>query len=130
MQPIPIPSQPFEVVSMDFIPELPLSNGFNNILVIVDKLTKYGIFIPTTTNITEVETTTLFFKHVISKFGIPRQVILDRDTRWRGEFWKEICNRIGMTRLLTTAYHPQADSQTEVLNQSLEISLRAYVGPS
>jgi len=39
---------------MDFIPELPLSNGFDNILVIMDKLTKYAIFIPTTTTITEV----------------------------------------------------------------------------
>jgi len=42
---------------------------FDNILVIVDKLTKYGICIPTTTNITEVETAALFFKHVVSKFG-------------------------------------------------------------
>ena len=82
LQPIPIPSQPFEVVSMDFIPELPVSNGFNNILVIVDKLTKYAIIVPTTTRITEEETTRLFFKHVISKFGIPQQVISDRDTRW------------------------------------------------
>jgi hypothetical protein len=115
LQPIPIPSQPFEVVSMDFIPELPLSSGFDNILVIVDKLTKYGIFIPTTTNITEVETAALFFKHIISKFGIPRQVISDRDTRWREEFWKEICDRMGMTRSLTTAYHPQADGQKSVI---------------
>jgi hypothetical protein len=62
LQPIPIPSQPFEVVSVDFIPELPLSDGFDNILVIVDKLTKYRIFIPTTRNIMEVETAALFFK--------------------------------------------------------------------
>ena len=55
---------------------------------------------------------------------------MDRDARWKGEFWKEICKKMGMTRSLTTAYHPQADGQTEVLNQSLEISLRAYVGPS
>ena len=130
LQPIPIPTQPFEVVSMDFIPELPLSDGFDNIFVIVDKLTKYAIFIPTTTTIGEKETAELFFHHVISKFGIPRQVISDRDTRWRGNFWKEICDRMGMARSLTTAYHPQADGQTEVLNQSLEISLRAYVGPS
>jgi len=130
LQPIPILSQPFKVVSMDFIPELPLSDGFNNVLVIVDKLTKYRIFIPTTTNITEVETTALFFKHVISKFGIPRQVILDRDTRWHGEFWKEICNRMGMIRSLTIAYHSQADGQMEVLNQSLESYSWAYVGPS
>ena len=115
---------------MDFIPELPLSDGFNNILVIMDKLTKYAIFIPTTTTITEVGTAELFFHNIISKFGIPRQVITDRDIRWRGEFWKEICNKMGMTRSLTTAYHPQADGQTEVLNQSLEISLRSYIGPS
>src|SRR6267154_3711499 len=87
-------------------------------------------FIPTTTTITEVGTAELFFHHIISKFGIPRQVITYRDIRWRGEFWKEICNRMGMTRSLTTAYHPQADGQTEVLNQSLEICLRSYVGPS
>ena len=67
LQPIPIPSQPFKVVSMDFIPELPLSDGFDNILVIVDKLTKYAIFIPTTTTITKVGTAELFFHNIISK---------------------------------------------------------------
>src|SRR6202050_200613 len=74
LQPIPILTQPFEVVSMDFIPELPLSDGFDNIFVIVDKLTKYAIFIPTTTTIGEKETVELFFHHSISKFRIPRQV--------------------------------------------------------
>jgi hypothetical protein len=57
-------------------------------------------------------------------------VITDRDTCWRGDFWKEICSRMGMKCALTTAYHPQADGQTEILNQNLEISLRAYIGPS
>ena len=61
LQPIPIPSQPFEVVTMDFIPELPECKGFDNVLVIVDKLTKYAIFIPTTTTITEKATAELFF---------------------------------------------------------------------
>jgi len=114
---------------MDFIPELPESDGYDNILVIVDKLTKYAIFIPTTTTITEKGTAELFFRHVIAQYGIPRQVISDRDTRWKGEFWKEICDRMGMKRALTTAYHPQADGQTEIMNQTLEISLRAYIGP-
>ena len=127
LQPIPIPSPPFEVISMDFIPELPSSSGFDNILVIVDKLTKYTIFIPTTVSVTEVETAEFFFYHIISKFGIPQQVITDRDARWKGEFWKEICKRMGMVISLTMAYHPQADGQTEVLNQSLEISLCAYI---
>ena len=130
LQPIPIPSQPFEVVSMDFIPELPLSSGFDNILVIVDKLTQYAIFIPTTVSVTEIEIAELFFHHIISKFNISQQVTMDRDARWKGEFWKKICKKMGMIRSLTTAYHPQANGQTEVLNQSLEISLCAYFGPS
>ena len=89
----------------------------------------YTIFIPTTTTITEKGTAELFFQHVISQYGIPRQVITDRDVQWKGEFWREICDRMGMTRALTTAYHPQANRQTEIMNQSLEISLRAYIGP-
>ena len=55
---------------------------------------------------------------------------MDRDARWKGEFWKEICKKMGMIRSLTMAYHPQADGQTEVLNQSLEISLHAYISLS
>ena len=129
LQPIPIPTQPFEVVSMNFIPKLPFSNGFDNILVIVDKLTKYAIIIPMTTKITEEETTKLFFKHIISKFRILRQVISDRDTRWRGNFWKEICRLMGMRRALMMSYHLQADGQTEILNQGLKISIHAYISP-
>ncbi len=124
---IPIPINPFEVISMDFIPELPLSNGFDNILVIVDKLTKYGIFIPTKTNINEEETAQLIFKHVICQYGLPRQIISDRDSRWTGLFWEELCKKLGITRALTTSHHPQADGQTEILNQGLEISIRAYI---
>jgi hypothetical protein len=82
LQPIPIPSQPFELVTMDFIPKLPECEGYDNILVIVDKLTKYTIFILTTTAITERETAKLFFQHVISQYGIPRQIISNRDTQW------------------------------------------------
>jgi transposase InsO family protein len=129
LQPIPIPTQPFEVVTMDFIPELPESSGYDNILVIVDKLTKYALFIPVTTKIKDIDTARLFFHHVIAQYGIPRQIISDRDAKWRGDFWKEICRLLGSRRSLTTAFHPQADGQTEIMNQTLEIALRAYVGP-
>jgi hypothetical protein len=77
--------------------------------------------------VTEVKTAKLFFHHIISKFGILQQLITDRYARWKEEFWKEICKRMGMVRSLTMAYHPQADGQTEVLNQSLKIFLHAYI---
>jgi len=73
LQPIPIPSQPFEVVTMDFIPELPECEGYDNILVIVDKLTKYAMFIPTTTMITKKEQPNSF-----SNMSFPNMASLDK----------------------------------------------------
>ena len=126
MKSIPIPSRPFEVVSMDFITELPASNGKDAILVIVDKLTKFAIFIPTTTKIGEIETAKLFFDHVWKDYGMPLQIISDRDARWSNSFWKEVTRLTGSKRALTTAHHPQADGQTEIMNQVLEVALRTY----
>jgi hypothetical protein len=128
---IPIPSRPFEVVSMDFIPHLPKTDtGYDNLLVITCKLTKYAIFIATQITITDQGTARLFHLHVLTRFGIPLQVICDRDSRWANYFWKELCEQIGMQRALTTSYHPQADGQTEILNQTLETALRTFVNRS
>jgi reverse transcriptase-like protein/integrase-like protein len=124
---IPIPEKPFDVISMDFIMDLPESNGFSAILVIVDKLTKYGIFIATRKQINEVETAHLVVDRVVVPYGVPRGIITDRDSRWTGDFWKEVSTALGANRHLTTSYHPQADGQTEILNQTLEVSLRAYI---
>ncbi|QRV75096.1 Retrovirus-related Pol polyprotein from transposon [Ceratobasidium sp. AG-Ba] len=127
LQPIPIPEQPFEVITLDFIMDLPESQGYNAILVIVDKLTRYAHFIPCTTKINEVETAALFCEHIWSQYGLPRQIISDRDARWTGAFWDHLTTILGIKRALTTAHHPQADGQTEVMNQTLEIMLRSYV---
>ena len=130
LTPIPIPDHPGRIWSFDFIMDLPISNDYNAILVIVDKLTKYAHFIPCKTTINEEETAQLFFDYIVSHYGLPEQIISDRDARWTGTFWEDVCARMGIKRALTTAYHPQADGQTEVMNQILEIALRAYVSPS
>ncbi|KAJ3017698.1 hypothetical protein NUW54_g525 [Trametes sanguinea] len=129
LQPIPISSKPFlkSFVSMDFILKLPVSSGYDHCLVIVDKLTKYALFVPTTTTVSAEDTARLFFHPVVVHYGLPRQVITDRDTQWRNDFWGQLYKHMGIQRALTTAYHPQSDGQTEVLNQTLEITLRAYV---
>ena len=66
------------------MPELPLSNGFVNILVVVDKLTKYATLIPTTSSINEEQTAESFFKNIVTRFGLPKQIITDCDSRWTG----------------------------------------------
>ena len=64
LQPLPIPPGPLKSVSMDFIMELPLSEGLDAIYVCVDRLTKMAHFIPTKTTITAEGTARLFYQHV------------------------------------------------------------------
>ncbi|QRW19990.1 Retrovirus-related Pol polyprotein from transposon [Rhizoctonia solani] len=130
LQPLPIPQQPFEVVSMDFIMDLPPSNNYNTILVIVDKLTKYGHFIPCTTQIDELQTAQLFHDHIWCHYGLPWQVITDRDARWTGAFWSHLVSMLGIWQALTTAHHPQSDGKTEILNQTTEVAIRVFTNPA
>ena len=111
---------------MDLITGLPEDNGFSTILVVVDKQTKYAHFLPCKHNINEEETAKLIHDNIWCHYGLPMQIISDRDARWTGAFWEYLTSLIGIQQLLTTAYHPQADGQTEVMNQILEIALRAY----
>ena len=127
LNPIPIPDKPFECVTMDLIGELPESKGFNMIYVIICKLTKYAVILPFKSTYGEKQTAQIFIDHIICHFGLPKQIISDRDTRWRNDFWKEVCDLLGAKRALTTAYHPQADGQSEILNQTIEVAIRAYI---
>ena len=95
LQSIPIPDKPFEVVTMDLTTDLPMSNGYNAIYVIICKLTKYAFFIPCSTTLSEKEAAKLFFDNVVCHIGLPIQIISDRDTRWRNDFWKEVCHYMG-----------------------------------
>src|SRR5260370_12937658 len=92
----------------------------------VCKLIKYAFFIPCSTTSNEKETAKLLFDTVVSHVALPTQIISDRDTRWRNDFWKQICAYMGSKRALTTAYHTQADGQSEILNQTLEVAIRAF----
>ena len=115
---------------MDFITELPLSNGYDAILVIKDKLTKYGLFIPVHTTDTAVDTAQVVFNNVIAHYGVPREIVSDCDRMWSGEFWKDVCLYLYFKRLMATTYHPQTEGQMENLNQTLEIALQAYINAS
>ena len=71
LQPLAIPRKPFDIISLDFITRLPLSNRKDAVLVLVDKLTKFAHFIATTSNINAIDTATLIFKHMVKVFGLP-----------------------------------------------------------
>ncbi len=83
-------------------------------------------FIPTTTNITAPDFAALFHKHIELQYGCPKGVVSDRDTRITSKFWAKICTYSLIKRRLSTAFYPQTDGQTEILNRILGNYLRAY----
>src|SRR5271168_3234350 len=127
LQPLDIPMRPFDTISLDFVTGLPESQRRNAVLVIVDKLTKFAHFIPTTTMVTASDTAALIFKRVVKLFGLPRTIVGDRDPRWTSDVWKALAQLLGTRLALSTSKHPQTDGQTEVMNQHRETMLRAYV---
>ncbi|CAI7899456.1 unnamed protein product, partial [Closterium sp. NIES-53] len=83
LQPLPVPEQPWQVVSLDFITGLPsTSRGHDSILVVIDKFSKMGHFIPTNATATAEATARLFFDHIITIHGIPATLISDRDPKF------------------------------------------------
>ena len=123
---LPVPDKPWNSISMDFIDQLPSSHGFTSILVIVDRLSKQGIFIPTHDTITSQELAQLFVLHVFSKHGVPSHVTSDRGSEFVSHFFRSLGTALDMKLHFTSGYHPEGDGQTERTNQTLEQYLRVY----
>jgi len=82
LRPLPVPEHPGHSISMDFIQQLPASNGFTNILVVIDRLSKEGVFIPTTDTLTAPDVADVFVSRTFSKHGIPLRVSFDRGSEF------------------------------------------------
>ena len=124
--PNPIPSQPYQSISMDFIVSLPWSDGYNAIFMVVDCLSKHASFILTTTGLDTEGFTDLFVKHIVCKFGLPESIITDRDPRWTMDFWMGIVKVLQTCMSLSSSHHPQHNGQTEVVNKLLTTMLQAF----
>jgi len=109
---------------MDFIEGLPKSEGRDTIMVIVDRFTKYGHFITPAHPFTAQDVAKFFLDHIYKFHGLPATILIDRDKVFTSLFWKELFKHLGVKLLLSTAYHPQTDGQTERVNQCLETYLR------
>jgi hypothetical protein len=115
-------------VSVDFIVELPESYGYDAVMVVVDSLTKRSHFLPVNTTITAVGSARQFHDNVWKHHGLPTRIISSHGPQFTAEFTKEVYRLLGIEAAKTTAYHPQADGQTEWVNQELEQYLRLFCG--
>jgi len=128
LNPIPTPDIRWDVVTMDLITQLPTSKSGNDAIVVwVDKFSKMVHYVPCRTTITAPELARLFLDTIVRHHGLPSNIISDRDSKFTSDFWKELWKTFDTQLNMSTAYHPEADGQTERANRTLEEMTRAYV---
>jgi len=106
--------------------KLPLVQGYDAILV-VDRFTKMGHFIPTIERTSAEGLARLFRDNVWKLHGLPDSIISDRGPQFAAGVMKELNRMLGIETKLLMAFHLQTDGQTERMNQELEQYLRMFI---
>jgi len=98
---------------MDFVGELPESEGFNAILVVTDRFTKVQHYLPAKTTWTAADVAATYINEIWRLYGLPRHITSDRRPQFASRFLQELNNCLGIQLHLSTAYHPQTDGLSE-----------------
>ncbi|KAI2650192.1 Transposon Tf2-9 polyprotein [Labeo rohita] len=126
LQPLPIPQRPWSHITMDFVTDLPASNGFTTILTVIDRFSKACRLIPLAKLPTAWETAKVILEQVFRFYGIPEDIVTDRGPQFTSRLWQAFCKQMNINVSLTSGYHPQSNGQAERLNQELTRFLRSY----
>ena len=93
LKPLDTPPGPWKEISADFITDLPKSEGFDSILVVVDQFLKEVEFIPCTKSVSALDTAKLYLRHVWKHHGLPTGIVSDRGPQFASQVMKDICKR-------------------------------------
>jgi len=127
LMPNSIPEKPWTHILADFITKLPLAQGYDSILVVVDRLTKIVHFIPTMERTLAEGLVRLFRDNVWKLHGLPESIISDWGPQFEAGIMQELNKMLGIESKLSMVFHPQTDEQTERMNQELEQYLRMFI---
>jgi len=123
LRPNEVLEKPWQYILVDFITKLPVSKGYDSILVVCDRFSKMSHFVTTTEKITVeelVELVRLFKDNVWKLHGLPESIIFNRGPQFVVGLIRKLNKMLEIETKLSMAYHPQIDRQTERTNQELE----------
>ena len=133
LNPLNIPSEPWESIGVDFVGPLPLSKNrdgeFDSITVVICLLTAMVEIIPSHTTYKAKDIAELMFENVYKHHGLPKTIVSDRDVLFTSTFWEHLNNLIGIKLKMSSAYHPQTDGATERANRTITQMLRQCINP-
>jgi hypothetical protein len=118
--PLPVPSKPWEHVSMDFVMGLPpTSKRSDSIMVVAYQFSKMTHFMACKKVHDASSIVGLYFKDIYKLHGLPSSIVSNRDSKFLAHFWRTLWKKLGTNLDYNTSFHPQTDGQMEVVIRSL-----------
>ncbi|GBG87827.1 hypothetical protein CBR_g45983 [Chara braunii] len=130
LRPLPVSLRRREAIAMDITGPFPKhKTGVDGILTVVDRLTKFAMFLPCCYHAKAPELAEVLYAGWIRTKGYPKAIVCDRDTRFMSDFWLALIKRWGSSLKPCSARHPQTDGQTERAHQTAQVLLRTLIRP-
>ncbi|GBG67542.1 hypothetical protein CBR_g673 [Chara braunii] len=130
LRPLPVPLRRREAIAMDITgPFLKHKTGVDRILTVVDRLTKFAMFLPCRYHAKAPELAEVLYAGWIRIKGYPKEIVCDHDTRFMSDFWLALIKRWGSSLKPSSSRHPQTDGQTERAHQTAQVLLRTLIRP-
>lgn len=126
LHPLPIPQHPWSHIAIDFITDLPVSNGHTAILTIIDRFSKACCLIPLPKLPNALQTAEHLCNWVFRFYDLPEDIVSDRGPQITSQVWSAFFKTLDVNVSLTSGYHPQSNGQAERLNQELIRFHRSY----
>ncbi|GBG80928.1 hypothetical protein CBR_g31484 [Chara braunii] len=130
LRPLPVTLHRREAIAMDIIEAFPKhKTGVDGILTVVDRLSKFAMFLPCRYHAKAPELAEVLYAGWIRTKDYPKEIVCDCDTRFRSDFWLVLIKRWGSSLKPSSARHPQTNGQTERVHQTAQVLLRTLICP-